>query len=239
MAKNLSDKILKKLTEKTGKSENAIQVALTRILHKNPTATRNAAAQLYADKHGFTVWGMLDAEDKGTLPATTQQAPATRSTKRTDTKSRPRPIIEVIKHETTNSFCKKHIQEANQAYTAGCYTAALILTRKIFENLCVELLLGQFPENSTANKDLYYDIARKRFKDFSIIEDNLYKKRHDFPASVVKPIERLHDKLKPFMKIANDHTHSWYHICTKTEFDHLEVQEISDLIEKINSALKK
>ena len=242
MAKKLSKKILAKLLEQANAKEPAIRNELSAIRRAHPLITLNAAAQVFASKRGFNVMRMLDEEDRARMP-NAAQIPAVRiaaMTPRTTKQSgKQKPVVPILNYVTSDPFGKKHVDEANRAYHAGCYTAAVILCRKIFENLIIDLLTKQFPQNNAKNKELYYDTGRGRFNDFSVIEQNLYDKRQAFPATSIKVIERLHAKMKPFLKGANDHAHSWYYTCTKAEFDAMNVQEVADLIANIAKTVEE
>lgn len=240
MARRLKTKILEKLIRETKNTEGSIRARLSEIRRQNPSITLNAAAQLYAVKHGFNVMQMLDEEDRSNIP-TASQIPAiniaTILKRPKSNRLSKRPII-ILNYQTSDSFGRKHIEEASRAYNYLCYTAAFILCRKIFENLIInEILVKKYPEKKKENRELYYNTTQKRFRDFSEIDNNLHAKRNEFPPTCVKPIERLHKKLKVFMKNANDYTHSWYHICNKKEFDEINIQEIADLIAKISISI--
>lgn len=240
MAKKLNPKILNKLAEKSHRKESSIRPQLSVLRRQNPSITLNAAAQLYAQKNNFSVIKMLDEEDRATLPSFPQTSRPTNNSvalpKNKGNRSRPAAVI--LDYQTSNSFGKKHVEEINRAYNCGCYTAAFILCRKLFENLIInEILIKKYLEKKKENRELYYNTAQGRFRDFSEIENNVYQRRKTFPPTCIKPIERLHSKLKPFMSDANDYTHSWYHICSKKEFDEINMQEIADLITSISSSI--
>lgn len=240
MSKKLNPKILQKLRKKTSNKEGSIRARLSEIRRRHPSITLNAAAQLYASKNNFSVMKMLDEEDRASIPTASQIPAISIATvmNRFGRGSRSKKPVIILNYQTLDSFGKKHIEEANRAYNHSCYTAAFILCRKIFENLIInEILARKYPEKKRRNRELYYNTSQKRFRDFSEIDNNLYKKRNEFPFTCVKPIERLHRKLKIFMKDANDYTHSWYHICTKREFDEIGMQEIADLIAKISTSI--
>jgi len=240
MSKKLNPKILQKLREKTSNSEGGIRTRLSDIRRGHPSITLNAAAQLYASKNNFSVMKMLDEEDRASMPTASQIPAISIATvmNRSRRGSRSKQPVIILNYQTSDPFGKKHIEEVNRAYNYSCYTAAFILCRKIFENLIInEILVKRYPEKKKVNRELYYNASQGRFKDFSEIETNLYKRRNAFPPTCVKPIERLHSKLKIFMTDANDYTHSWYHVCIKREFDEISVQEIADLIAKISASI--
>lgn len=229
----LKPEILKKLVERTGLKKESIRVDLSRLKNKYPKCTLNAVAQLYARSRGFSVMQKLSEEDKNTLPNHDVEKSVV---KLKEKKAKPKEkIIELINYETNDHFQKGHIDEINKAYTKGCYTSAYILSRKVIENLILDILRTKFPSTKLDNKELYYDINRRRYKDFEIFLKNLYDKRHEFNINNIKPIERLYEKAKNFKDRANDTTHSWYYLIkTKKELDDLEIQEIINLIKVIN-----
>ena len=229
----LNASILHKLAEKTGLKKESIRVELSHIKRKYPNCTLNAAAQLFARSRGFSVMQKLSKEDKATLPNhDVEKAVVKITNKRTKKKEK---LLELIKYETNDPFQKGHINEINRAYSYRCYTSAYILSRKVIENLILDILQKKYPsKTSLANKEVYFDIHRNRFKDFEIILKNLFDRKHDFNVNSIRPIERLYEKAKEFKDGANDMTHSWFYIVTKPkELEDLDIQSIIDLIKQI------
>ena len=228
----LKPEILKKLIEKSNLKEQTVRSRLSNLKRKYPRCTLNAVAQLFASQHGFSVMQKLSKEDKETLPNHEIERPLIKLEKK-EIKKREK-LLALIKYDTDNHFQKGHIDEVNRAYTKGCYTSAYILSRKVIENLVLDILRIKFPPSTLVNKELYYDINRKRYRDFEIILKNLYDKRHDFNVNSIKPIERLNQKAKNFKDGANDVTHSWYYLIeSKKELDELELQSVIELIKQI------
>ena len=64
------------------------------------------------------------------------------------------------------------------------------------------------------NLEMYYDLARRRTKDFSVILTNLSQKSFNFAPDDVLVI-RIVTLCGEFKDDANDKTHSWYHLVTK------------------------
>lgn len=105
-----------------------------------------------------------------------------------------------------------------------------MLTRKVLENLIVGILKAKYP----AGRDLYFDIPKGRNHDFSVVLDNLFKKRSEFGDEKKEAIERLHQKLKPFKNDANDKVHSLYHIVeSANEIDDWNIDSIMAMISRI------
>ena len=232
----LKPEILRKITEKTGLKERTIRKEISFLRRKYPRCTLNAIAQLYATQHGFSIMQKLSKEDKETLPNLEIEKTVVKM-KRKKIKEKEK-ILELIKYETNDYFQKGYIKEVNRAYTEKCYTSAYILSRKVVENLILDIIRTKFPQNTLVNKELYYDVHRKRYKDFEIILKTFYDKRHEFNVNSIKPIERLYEKAKNFKDRANDTTHSWFYLVTKKkEIDDLDIQSMIILIKHIEKEI--
>lgn len=230
--KKLKRDIIDYLSTKLHKSEATIRKNISLKKRDYPSCTSNAVGQIYAREYGLSVLGKLDSEDKKSLPNLRISKPIVITRKRV---SRKKEIIKkIVDYETDDYFKKSHVQEVNKAYSKGCYTAVYILSRKIIENLVIDILRQKFPPISKTNKELYYNTHKGRYKDFSIILRNLYDKRTSFAIDDKKIIERLHDKIKNLKKNANDQTHSWFYVVKrKTEVDDIDLQTVIELIKKL------
>ncbi len=167
-----------------------------------------------------------------------KQSKATVSIRPQKKQKTKRKIIRIIDYETDDHFIKGHIDELNLAYTSGCYTSVYILARKIIENLIIDILRKKYPESILENKELYFDTARARFKDFEDILKNLRSKKNDFDSEN-KAVEKLCNVSKELKDDANDKTHSWYHLVRrKKEIDDLDLKSIFKLIETLERVVK-
>ena len=145
-------------------------------------------------------------------------------------------IIQLLKYKTTDPFRNGHIEEINRAYTYKCYTSVFILCRKVVENMIIDILRIKFPENNKQNKELYFDTAQSRFKDFSIILKNFKARASDFGTDK-KLVERIYDLAIPLKDKANDKAHSWFHLVRKPrEIEDLDMQNLIDLITRLESS---
>lgn len=234
--KKLNPKIIAWLSKKTSKKESTIRKDISLLRRDNTSCTLNAVAQIYARQHGISVLNKLDKEDKASLPNI-----KVKENKITIHKKRLRKrekIVKIIDYDTGDHFKKGHIQEINRAYTKGCYTAVNILARKIIENLIIDILRKKFPPNTKANKELYYDTTKRRFKDFSVILNNLYKKRNEFELDDKNIVERLVSMAKKVKADANDKTHSWFYlVIRRREMEDLGIQTIIELIKKLEKSV--
>jgi hypothetical protein len=230
----LNPKILTKLSKKLGLQESTIRQQISKLKQQNARSSLNAVAQIYAMKNGTTVMQQLSAEDKSTLPHIEQTNQKIKIVSLNKSKKSLEKIKELIVYDTSDHFIKGHIKEFNRGYTYKCYTGSYILARKIIENLIIGILQKYYPaETSLANKELYWDVQQRRFKDFSIILKNLFDKKDDF-GSKNKAIERLYQLAKKFKDGANDKTHSWFHLVTNPKED-LQLQDMIELIKKIEN----
>jgi len=234
MAKStLNPKIVEKLSAKLNLQPSTVRQQISTLKQKYPNCTSNAAAQILAASKGLTVMQQLASDDRATLP---NLEPVRDSVKVNVKRPKSKLKLEtLISYDTTDHFVRDHVEELNRAYTHRVYTAAYILLRKIIENLIVDILKQKYPaKNSKQNLELYWDIAKRRFKDFSIILRNLYDKRAEFGPDQSKAIERVYQLAKRFKDEANDKTHSWYHIVrNKHELLDLQPQDMIELIKVI------
>lgn len=228
----LDNNILNHLEKKLGIKSSTIRVQLSLLKRKYSGLTLNAAAQIYAQQHGTSILAKLSDIDKTSLA----QVQITMTPKREilipANKKGQKKMINFLLYETSNRFEKKHVEEINGTYNAHCYTATFILCRKLIENLIIEILKKKFPLSS--DRGLYEHPTQHRFLDFSVILDNLYKQRNNFSVTGNNAIQRIKQKATPYKNDANDKTHSLFHIATKNEIDDTKVQEIFDLITKLN-----
>lgn len=232
----LNPKILSFLSKKLELSENSVRQYISQMRTNHPKATLNAAAQLFALKNKTTVLRMLNKEDRVTLPSNIEIEKEKVVLKNKTRKPRKKDRLILINYETEEHFKKGHINELNRAYNFGCYTSVCILSRKIVENLIIDIFKKKFPEKIKKNKELYFDIVQGRFKDFGIILKNLESKKDCF-GSENKAVERLCFLAKKMKGDANDKTHSWYHLVeNKEEIDNLNLEAIIEIIKKIEKA---
>jgi len=224
----LNPAILDFLHKKLNKAIVTIRSDISKLKRDYPQATLNAVAQIYATQYGESVRRLITKEDKLTIPSLKiEKVPTLKSRKPTRAKEQ---IIKIIQFESADHFLNKHLAEINRAYTYKCYTCVFVLTRKVLENLIVEILKTKYP----AQCDLYFDISKGRNHDFSVVLDNLFRKRSEFGEDKKVAIERLHQKLKPFKNDANDKVHSLYHIVeSANEIDDWNIGSIMALITRI------
>ncbi len=231
----LSPRILNmiKIKVKPRKSPTAIRTALSRIRAKYPFLTLNAAAEVYAKNHNFSISKYLDEKDRESLSRVTLEKIVIRPQQQ-PTKLK---IIEMAKYDTNDKLLKAHLTEINKAYTCGCYTATFVICRKVLENLLIHhILRKKFPEIKKEHREKYFDFKKSRFLNFGIVIKNLRKSSNEFVAEK-KLVERICNLAVAFKDPANDMTHSLYHIATKKEIDNSQFQTILDLINDLEKSI--
>lgn len=230
----LAPRILEKLNEKLkGEiSEYTIRPSIARIRRDNPSLTLNAAAEVFAKKHGFSISRYLDDKDRDTLKTVQLVKIKVLSRNKKD-----KEIIVIAEYDTNDKWLKAHFAEINKTYTYGCSTATFILCRKVLENLIIHhILKKKYSGKSLQHKMKYYDINRKRFLDFEKILSNLRNSSNDFNSE--KPlVERVCNLADQFKERANEMTHSLYHIATRKEIDDINFQQILDLIAELEKSI--
>lgn len=235
MKAKLNPEIVSLLSKKTGLAPSTIPSKISRLQKEYPKCTPNAVAQIFAMQRGKTIWQKLSPEDKNSLPNIDLEAKKVMVSKKSSNKTEKK-IKVIIEYETSDYHFRGHLQEINKAYTYGCYTSVFILTRKVIENLIIDILRQRYPPISIENKELYYSINQKRYKDFSILLENLKNKKHEFEIGKDKIIDRLIGKAMKFKDLANDVTHSKYHLIkSSSEIDELEIQSIIELIKALRT----
>jgi hypothetical protein len=223
----LNPLVLDFLHKRLKKEVPTIRSAISRLRRDYPQATLNAVAQIYAQQHDESVRRLISKEDKLTIPSVKIEKVSTLKSKKNSTRER---IKKIIQFETDDHFLRKHLVEINRAYTNRCYTCVFVLARKVLENLIIGILKAKYP----SDREIYFDTAKGRNQDFSVVLDNLFKKRSEFGDDKKEAIERLHQKLKPFKNDANDKVHSLYHIVENAEeVDAWNLDSIIALIKRI------
>jgi len=81
--------------------------------------------------------------------------------------------IESMPHD----FYKELIEQINACYQFRCYPAAQILIRKLLENSLIDILRKKY---GMARINLFYDITKGHFLDFSVLLDNISQNMNDF-----------------------------------------------------------
>jgi hypothetical protein len=228
--KKLNPRIVAQLARKLVKKPATIRKDIYLLASSHPSSTKNAVAQIYAMKHGKTVFRMLDKEDRQSMPSVTVERAPVRVQEARTRKVKTERIVQFLKLEADESYKRDHVAEINRAYTYHCYTACFVLCRKVIENLVLDVLEIRFPRNAGDNLVMYFDKNQGRYRDFSVLLSALSERSGEFGPDA-KLAQRIVALAEPFKKDANDKAHSWYHIVkSPKELDELGVQDIVDLL---------
>lgn len=79
----------------------------------------------------------------------------------------------------SDEFYSDLIADINNCYQAGVDEATLILTRKLIENLLIDLLRTKYG-HSEGDIDLFYDTENRQFRRFSTLIENIQTNMGDF-----------------------------------------------------------
>lgn len=98
------------------------------------------------------------------------------------------------------------ISEINKCYDLRLPTATYVLSRKLIENLVIDVLRKKFSSDSS-KLDMYFDTSHKRFQDFSKLLYNLKNSKNSFLGfeNVIEEIVSLADE---YRDTANKSAHS-------------------------------
>jgi hypothetical protein len=246
MSIKLDPRIMGVLEKKLRKKEPKIRDGAIRSrvfwIRKKHGVTINVAAQLLAEKEGFSVLRYLQSEeDQESLRQIRSEMGKTNVGQPSHKKQRvvgKKRIITIAEYQTDDKFLKANIDEINKTYTYGCYTATFVLCRKVLENLIAyHILMRKYPKNKKEHKEKYFDFDSGRTHNFGILLQNLRKSSVDFGVHK-KLVERTCYLAGGFKETADEMTHSRYHIAIKNEIDEKKFQYILNLIQELEATIK-
>lgn len=99
-------------------------------------------------------------------------------------------------------------REIEQCYQANAHTAVVVLSRKLLENLLIELLRIRYGLETSTERELFYDADRKRFQSFAILIENLENNLGDFRPFSERIDENTVKKLDNIRETGNAGAHS-------------------------------
>lgn len=144
--------------------------------------------------------------------------------------------VEFISSIFYDEFYNQLKKEINRSYRFKIYTSTFILSRKMIENLVIDVLRLKFPPLNEVNIDLYFRTKDGRFHDFTILLKNLEDKKHDFDVDT-QIIEEFISLIKPFRPKANSKAHSIIMIGEEKELLDLKIERMVELILKLKNNL--
>ncbi len=135
----------------------------------------------------------------------------------------------LIKSKFEDYFYSQIIDETNGTFLLGYYIATVILIRKLFENLIIDLLKMKFPPDVEKNKELYFMENGKRHKDFKDLIKVLAFKKTEIDDGH-GTIETLSKRLTAIKELGNKNAHRLTYIATRDEINNLRLTETIALI---------
>lgn len=149
-----------------------------------------------------------------------------------------RQVTKLIDMEFENVFYNKLRDEINDAYKMGLFTSVMLLSRKLFENLLIEILRIKYPPNQSDNLEIYFIKNEQRFQNFTVLLKNIEDKKSDF--TVDEPlITEIISRIKPFRKGANSSAHSIIIVSDEKDILENDISQISALLLKLYLDIKR
>ena len=122
--------------------------------------------------------------------------------------------------------------QINIGYKFGLYSSVVVLSRKLVENLLIEVLRKKYPGNEKGNLELYYVTKKGRFHDFTVLLDNLEQKKSTF--GIDEPtVSKFISLVKPFRESANSTAHSMIELSNKEEVIKYKIPEMIALLTQL------
>lgn len=120
-----------------------------------------------------------------------------------DVPTRFEPFLDI--KNVPGTFYPDLIKNINRTYRMRVYDATLVLTRKLLENLLIDVLRSKY---KTERLEFYYDTDSRRFKPFYQLVTNLENNLDDFKHFSSELDEDFIDGLNSFRQTANRGAHS-------------------------------
>lgn len=135
----------------------------------------------------------------------------------------------IIHNKLNERFYDKLIDEINNSFYYEIYTGCFILTRKLFENMIIDILRNNFNKE----KELFQNLNNKKtYNNFSVLLNNLKKKKLEL-GFTISEIEGLIKKLNPYRIEANSKTHNIVDFGEKGELKKYDIELTFDLLKRI------
>lgn len=129
-------------------------------------------------------------------------------------------------------FYGKLEEEINACYMNKAFTGTIILSRKLIENLLIDILRKRYSSTSKENLDVYFNTKKGQFHDFITLIKNLEEKQGDFVLEKVTLNEFL-CLVKPFRLKANANTHSIVVVSNRQQIEEQNIPTMVALLKRI------
>jgi len=148
-----------------------------------------------------------------------------------------RKLQKLLDIEFNDFFYDNLEREINSSYRFGLFTSTMILSRKLLENLVIEILRTKYPQSVPANLDIYYSIKGNRFHDFTVLLKNLEDRKNDFTLDT-QIVSEFISSIKPFRPTANSNAHSIIIASKEEDTLNYEIPKMTALLFKLWNNLK-
>lgn len=149
-----------------------------------------------------------------------------------------RQLPKLVDMEFEDVFYNKLRDEINDAYKMGLFTSVMLLSRKLFENLLIEILRIKYPPNQSGNLEIYFIKNEQRFQNFTFLLKNIEDKKSDFTPDE-HLISEIISLIKPFRKGANLNAHSIIIVSDEKDILEYDISKISALLLKLYLDIKR
>ena len=147
-------------------------------------------------------------------------------------------LPKLVDMEFEDVFYNKLRDEINDACEMGLFTSVMLLSRKLFENLLIEILRIKYPPNQSSNLEIYFIKNEQRFQNFTVLLKNIEDKKSDFTVDETL-ITEIISQIKPFRKGANSSAHSIIIVSDNKDILEYDIPRISALLLKLYSNIKR
>lgn len=147
-----------------------------------------------------------------------------------------RKLPKYLDIEFNEYFYNNLRDEINSTYKFGMFTSTMFLSRKLLENLVIDILRKKFPASTSGNLDLYFNSTQRRFNDFTILLKNLEDKKEEFGVDKDIVAEFI-SLIKPFRPRANSNAHSIIIIGNEDDLLKFDVPKMSALLLRLQKNL--
>jgi hypothetical protein len=119
--------------------------------------------------------------------------------------------------------------EINTCFKQGFYMASLELSKRLIQNLLVDLIRSNFPLAGEGHRSLYYDYLKEDFRNTDELLKELSEKKHDFNVNP-DAIDYLIELIGPMEPKKKPESHSFGVIPKRKDIQNLRIEEAMELI---------
>lgn len=131
--------------------------------------------------------------------------------------------------DSEERFYSDLIVDINKSYQSRIYDAVLVLTRKLFESLLIDILRGHYGNQKIR---MFFNPDRAMYHSFSVLLENLEENMGDFQHYSLSLDDEFIDSLDDFRVDANESAHS-----IETDISESEIEDLSDEATRISKKL--